>query len=94
MASLDVTFVLGDGATDGAMKIDRRTVKIQNGRGRIDVDASKSEHHVAMIFSGLPGSSLTYEIKHGATTLVKGKATVSFGQMEGAVKGPFKLGGA
>ena len=90
MALLKVKFVLGNGATDGFMKIDRRFVTITNGKGEHEV-TDTVDHRVAMTFEGPAGSTLEYEIAEGTATLVKGKVTISFGQVEGLVAGPFKL---
>lgn len=91
MALIKVKFTLGNGANDGYVKIDRKGVDLTNGRGEADVDAAAPYHTVTMWLGGPSGGTLDYEITENAASLVKGKVTISFGQVEGVVSGRFKL---
>lgn len=91
MTELLVNFVLGNGASDGFAKIDRKGVKLVGGKGRTDVDAERDYHTVSLFFGGAAGGTLSYEITQDDATLVKGKVTISYGQVEGLVSGRFKL---
>jgi hypothetical protein len=91
MAIVLVKFTLGNGATGGYIKIDRKGVKLVNGRGEAEVDASKPHHTVTLWFEGASGGTLEYELSENLGTLVKGKVSISFGQVEGVVSGQFKL---
>lgn len=91
MATVNVKFALGNGATDGYIKIDRRRVTVEGGVGSLDVDSGKPYHTVTMWFGGSSGGTLDYELSENLMSLVKGKVTISFGQVEGLVSGRFKL---
>ena len=91
MALVLVKFALGNGATGGYIKIDHKGVKLVNGRGEAEVDATKPYHTVTMWFEGAAGGTLDYELSENLGSLVKGKVAISFGQVEGVVSGRFKL---
>lgn len=94
MTLILVKFTLANGATGGYIKIDRRSVRLDNGRGEIEVDGTKPYHTVTMWFDGVAGSTLEYELSQDLGILAKGKVAISFGQVEGVVSGRFNLRGA
>ncbi|MDB5581948.1 MAG: hypothetical protein JWR80_7124 [Bradyrhizobium sp.] len=91
MVELVVKFVPGGATEKSWITIDDIDVNIGAGnKGKVEV-GDDPDHSVSMWFSGMPGSTISYEILQETYSLVKGKATISSGQRLGYLSGGFKL---
>ena len=90
MVELDVTLTPTAKIVACWITIDDQDVILHQNVGSVEVD-DDPDHSVSIWYKGGEGGSVSYEIKRGTRSLVKGKNSISAGQKFGHVGGVFKI---